>query len=118
MEAFAKVADRFKDWQLRLVGDGENEAKLKALANTLNLRNRVDFVGASKDVEAEYRQAHVFCMPSLWEGFPNAVAEAMAHGLPVIGFRICAGVNELIVPGENGIVVEEGVAAERLAGAF
>jgi glycosyltransferase involved in cell wall biosynthesis len=44
--------------------------------------------------------------PSLWEGFPNSVAEALASGIPVGGFDDCEGIRDLIIDGENGWLVE------------
>jgi len=70
---------------------------------------------ATPDVSAEYRAADLFCLPSRWEGFPNALAEAMAHGLPAVGFRHCAGVNELILPGHNGQLADGNDDADTLA---
>ena len=61
---------------------------------------------ATADMSDIYRRASLFCMPSQWEGFPNALAEAMAHGLPAVGYRGCAGVRDLIVHGENGLLAE------------
>ena len=49
-----------------------------------------------------YVQAHLFAIPSLWEGFPNALAEALSHGLPAVGFEDAAGVAELIRSGGGG----------------
>ena len=45
-------------------------------------------------------------MPSRWEGFPNVVAEALAHGLPVVGFELCSGIPELITNDISGIVAK------------
>jgi len=102
--AFAKLADRCPAWELIIVGDGERHERLRAEIEKHNLNARVRLLPATRSVFDLYRNASVFCMPSKWEGFPNALAEAMAHGLPVIGYAGCAGVRELIVHGENGLL--------------
>ncbi|HXV14426.1 MAG TPA: glycosyltransferase [Candidatus Krumholzibacteria bacterium] len=102
VRAFALLSPSFPEWQLRIVGDGEERAALQALSESLGVAARVSWPGAVRDVAVEYRAADLFCMPSRWEGFPNALAEAMAHGLPVVGFRHCAGMAELVIPGHNG----------------
>ncbi|HEY8618267.1 glycosyltransferase family 4 protein [Phenylobacterium sp.] len=102
IEAFAKIANAFPDWDLTLVGGGEDEAKLQALARSLQLSERVEFIGAVTNVEEWYLRSHIFCLSSRWEGFPNALAEAMAFGLPAVGLIECAGVNELIQDGVTG----------------
>ena len=66
------------------------------------LDGRVSMPGSVINVAAEYAAAHLFCLPSRWEGFPNALSEALAHGLPAIGFEGCAGIQDLINPGHNG----------------
>lgn len=109
VRAFACLATDFPDWRLRIVGDGEDHAKLERLVGELGIASRVDLAGPVRDVSAEYVAAHLFCLPSLWEGFPNALAEALTHGLPAVGFRGCSGVNELIRPGENGLLVDDDV---------
>ena len=53
-----------------------------------------------------FESSNIFCMPSKWEGFPNAVAEALAAGLPVVGYAECAGLNQLVVSGYNGVLAE------------
>jgi glycosyltransferase involved in cell wall biosynthesis len=102
VRAFAGLAGDFPDWQLRIVGDGEERKALQDLAAGLGIGPRVSLPGAARDVSTEYRAADLFCLPSRWEGFPNALAEAMAHGLPVVGYRDCAGMSELITPGQDG----------------
>lgn len=106
VRAFAAVAGRFPDWQLRIVGDGEERKALEELAEGLGVATRVALPGAVRDVSAEYRAADLFCLPSRWEGFPNALAEAMAHGLPVVGYRSCAGMSELVTPGRDGSLAD------------
>jgi glycosyltransferase involved in cell wall biosynthesis len=118
IEAFARIASRFPDWDLDLVGDGEDRVTLEALAASVVPPGRIRFAGAQSDVNQYYRSAQLFCLPSRWEGFPNALAEAMSFGLPAVGLAGCAGVNNLIEDGRTGLLVpvaEAGGLAEALA---
>lgn len=107
IDAFARIASQFPDWDLELVGDGEDRLALEAQAASSVPPGRVRFVGSQADVYNRYRTAQLFCLPSRWEGFPNALAEAMASGLPAVGLAGCAGVNELIQNGRTGILAPE-----------
>jgi len=93
-------------WQWRIVGDGPQVAYLRETLEREDLEDRVEFVGwaGAAALAAEYRRASLFIFPSRHEGMPNALLEAMASGLPVIASRI-AGNEELVVPGETGILV-------------
>ncbi|WP_333590727.1 glycosyltransferase [Brevundimonas sp.] len=102
--AFGRLADDFPDWDLVLVGDGEDRAEIEALAASAAPPGRIRLIGAQTDVARHYRDAQLFCLPARWEGFPNALAEAMAHGLPAVGFADCAGVNVLIQPDRTGLL--------------
>ena len=102
--AFGRLAQAFPDWDLALVGDGEDRAVIETLAASAAPPGRIRLAGAQTDVGRHYRDAQLFCLPARWEGFPNALAEAMAHGLPAVGFADCAGVNALIQPGRTGLL--------------
>jgi glycosyltransferase involved in cell wall biosynthesis len=104
IEAFAAIAGRYPEWYLEIVGEGEDRPALESLVDHLGLRGRVLMDGAVTDVKKVYRTADLFCLPSRWEGFPNTLAEAMAHGLPVVAFAGCAGMNELVASGRNGLL--------------
>lgn len=106
VRAFASLSQKHPAWRLRIVGDGEERAALADLIDQAGVRGRVELAAPVRHIAAEYAGADLFCLPSRWEGFPNALAEAMAHGLPAVGFGGCAGVNELIVPGENGLLAD------------
>ena len=105
VNAFAQIADKVPEWDLRIVGEGTLRAPLEAQILALGLANRVQLPGATRDVWQEYSSAQLFVMPSRYESFGLATAEALALGLPVVGFADCPGTNELVRPGENGVLV-------------
>jgi colanic acid/amylovoran biosynthesis glycosyltransferase len=105
--------------RLTLVGDGPVREQLERLASDLGIDGDVTFAGAvaSDRIHAYYAAADVFCLPSLAEGIPVVLMEAMATGLPVVATRI-AGIPELVREGECGLLVVPGrgdVLAEALA---
>lgn len=114
IEAFKDVSNEFSLWDLHIIGSGEAHYELIDLINSLELSNRVFLEGKKDDVPSWLSGANIFCLPSKWEGFPNALAEAMAHGLPCIGFKECAGVRDLIGNGHAGILAEQGALHEAL----
>ena len=103
--AFARIAADFPDWTLRIVGEGELRPRLAAQIETEGLENCVELAGMKRDVHAEYAAADLFVVPSRYESFGMAVAEALLHGLPAVGFSNCPGTNELIRDGDNGKLV-------------
>lgn len=107
IEVFAALAPRHPAWELVIVGNGEAQGRIAADIALHRLEARVRLMPpATADLTDIYRRASLFCMPSQWEGFPNALAEAMAHGLPAVGYRDCAGVRDLILHGENGLLAD------------
>ncbi len=93
-------------WELTIVGDGPQRAMLEKLAAGLEIGERVRFAGWLKGPElvAEYHRANLFTYASRHEGMPNALLEAMACGLPAVASDI-AGNEELVIPGETGLLV-------------
>ena len=108
IDAFALLAPQVPNWDLRIVGDGELRDTLAAQVAENDLSGRVSMPGSVKDVSAEYLGAHLLAMPSIYEGFGLVVAEALVHGLPVVGFADCDGISSLITNGVNGTLVEPG----------
>ena len=106
--AFAQLAPAFPSWQLRLVGDGPLRADLSRQVAALGLQSRVEMPGVTRQIDAEYQRATVFVLSSRYESFGLATAEAMSHGLPVVGFADCPGTNELIASGRTGLLVAPG----------
>jgi glycosyltransferase involved in cell wall biosynthesis len=93
-------------WGITIVGAGPLRAQLERMAAAL-APGRARFVGWSDDPSAYLRESHVLCMPSRYESFGYAAAEASAWGRPVVGSRI-DGLDEVVVPGRTGILVEPG----------
>jgi len=104
VECFKILSEDFPDWDLIIAGDGEELKILIKLVNYNKLNNRVTLLGPVEDVESLYLNADLFCLPSLWEGFPNSLAEALSYGLPSVGFSDSSGINELISDNHNGLL--------------
>lgn len=107
LEAFAKTKD--KSWKLKIAGsEGPETNRLNDQAKRLNISERVIFLGARKDIDFVYSYSSIFVLSSRSEGLPNALIEAMSHGLPCISFDINAGPSDVIEHEVNGILVEDG----------
>ena len=116
LEAFAQLKDKWRAAQLRIVGDGPEKANLINLARRLHIDDVVQFYGEQNDVHTFLKESYLFVLPSLSEGLPNALLEAMACGLPVIATRV-GGTVDIIRDEENGLLVEPG-DTRQLAGAL
>jgi len=105
IEAFARIADRHPNWTLRIAGDGEERGNLACLAESLGLTQRVDFCGWVDEPVAFLQEADLFVLSSRYEGFPNALLEAMACGLPVISTDCDSGPREIVRHEADGLLV-------------
>jgi glycosyltransferase involved in cell wall biosynthesis len=105
VQAFGRLAVDFPEWDLRIVGEGGERLRLENQIRELGLQARIALPGRTADIQREYLSAQIFAMPSLYESFGLATAEALAHGLPAIGFADCPGTNELILDQVNGLLV-------------
>lgn len=94
------------EWTLQLVGDGSLRKELEELVRTLHLEEKVKFLGIRKDVQELLSKSTIFALPSLWEGYPNSLLEAMSLGVPCISNNCNTGPSDLIVDGENGYLAD------------
>jgi glycosyltransferase involved in cell wall biosynthesis len=117
LQAFGRAARSDPEWSLTIVGDGPERGRLESLARTLRLQGRVSMPGRAADPVEHLAAAHAFVLPSRYEGFPNALLEAMACGLPVIAFDCPSGPGDIILHAHNGILVPPG-DVRRLAAAI
>jgi glycosyltransferase involved in cell wall biosynthesis len=108
IRAFSKIAVRFPDWKIIFAGNGEIELA-KKLSNSLEISNNVVFKGwiSGLEKEALFCSSSIFCLPSYAEGFPMAVLDAWAFGLPVITTPV-GGLPDVLLHGENSLVFQPG----------
>ena len=108
LKAASRVITQRADWHLALAGDGPDRSwLLEQIANEPRLRERTHWLGPCDNIPGLLKTANVLVHPSLWEGMPNAVLEAMAARLPVIGTAV-EGTEDLVIPGQTGWLVPPG----------
>ncbi len=105
IQAFAQIAERHPTWQLRILGDGPLRTSLEQQIEALGLTGRVELPGRCRDVLEQLSEAGLFVLSSRFEGFPNALVEAMACGRAVISTNCPSGPSDLIETGRNGVLV-------------
>lgn len=96
IRVFKELLKSYPDWYLVILGDGELEIELKELVEKLDINSNVFFLGNVENPFMYYKLAKLFVFPSLWEGFPNALVEAMISGLPVISSNCSSGPKEIL----------------------
>ena len=106
IKSFSLLADEFPKWHLRIVGDGPMFRDLKKLVKELGLESQISMPGFVKNIRSEYESAELFVIPSRFEAFGLVTAEAMSHGIPVVGFSDCPGTNDLIDSFESGVLID------------
>ena len=106
--AFRKVNDQHPGCTLTIIGEGPERGELELLRERLGLSGCVLLPGLVTTIEVFLRQASMFVLSSRFEGFPNALCEAMAYGLPVIATDCRSGPREIIRDGEDGLLVPPG----------
>lgn len=105
ISAFAKCSQKHPDWSLKIIGEGSKREQLALLVRELGIDGRVTLGKVIKHPGTAYLDADLFVLPSRHEGFPNALVEAMAYGLPVISSNCPGGPAEIIRDGIDGVLV-------------
>ena len=109
IQAFAKIADKFPEYQLHIYGEGDKRSELEALSQELELQKRVILKGNVPGLAKQIEDAALFVLSSDYEGMPNALMEAMAMGIPSISTDCpCGGPDFLIQNDENGVLIPVG----------
>jgi|APCry1669188970_1035186.scaffolds.fasta_scaffold16063_2 GalNAc-alpha-(1->4)-GalNAc-alpha-(1->3)-diNAcBac-PP-undecaprenol alpha-1,4-N-acetyl-D-galactosaminyltransferase len=108
IEAFGRVADMHPSWSLEIWGEGPERGSLQKTINELNLGQKVRLCGVTDDVYQVLETGDLFALTSETEGFPMALCEAMACGLPVISMDCPSGPRQIVRSGVDGVLTPNG----------
>lgn len=111
IRAFAGLESAHPSWDLVILGEGPQRWELEREVKALGLRDRVFLPGRVGNLADWYAAAALFALSSEFEGFPNALLEAMAHGVPAVSYDCDTGPAEIIRDGIDGILVRPGERA-------
>ena len=108
LEAFSRLARHHEDWTLVIYGEGPERAALEGRIAELGLAGRVELPGWVSDIRERMWESGIFVLSSRFEGFPNALCEAMSCGLPVVSFDCPGGPAEIVRHDMDGFLVPPG----------
>jgi glycosyltransferase involved in cell wall biosynthesis len=105
IKSFAAVASKHPNWRLVIYGEGPDRAALERLRAESGYVDRIELPGLTKDPARALGKASLFVLPSRFEGYPNALLEALAQGLPVLATSCPGGTAEILANGVHGMLV-------------
>ena len=106
IQAMRKVIEKHRDWQLNIWGIGDLREELQKQIDAYGLQQYIFLKGFTRDIVSEYAKSSFFVLSSRYEGFPLALIEALALGIPSVAFDCPSGCAELLADG-GGILVEK-----------
>lgn len=115
VKAFSIIAPEHPGTKLRIFGHGPDAQKLTDLARECGIEDRFEIIAGNENAIWEVAKSRVFVLSSTFEGFPNALLEAMACGVPCVASDCDYGPRNLIRDGENGLLVPVGGVKELAA---
>ena len=101
---FYKLSDKYPKFELVIIGEGEDELKLKKLAKKLNIEKKIHFLGYQKNIFKYLKDAECFILTSLWEDPGFVIVEAALSNIPIISSNCPNGPEEIIE--KNGYLFE------------
>lgn len=108
IQSFVRVHEAFPNVSLEIYGEGPERAALEQIISSQKANDYIRLMGAHSDLHACIYDAALFVMSSNYEGFPNALAEAMSLGLPVVSTDFATGIAKALIGPKNGRVVPVG----------
>jgi glycosyltransferase involved in cell wall biosynthesis len=105
IKSFAAVAGKHQNWHLVIYGEGPDRPLLEGARAESGCADRISLPGLTRDAAEALGKASLFVLPSRFEGYPNALLEALAQGLPVLATNCPGGTAEILANGAHGILV-------------
>ena len=105
--AWAKIKSLHPDWKLQFIGANDDNY-ICDLAKSCGLKNQVDFLGWTDDIDKVLRTKSIYVLSSRREGFPCSLLEAMSQGCSCVAFNCKTGPNEIITNGKSGLLARNG----------
>jgi glycosyltransferase involved in cell wall biosynthesis len=112
LQAFSEVIEAHPNWTLVILGEGSLRPVLEDHVNSLGIEDRVRLPGAVGNVAEWYEAADIYVLTSRFEGFPNTLLEALAHGVPAIAVDCETGPKEILRHEVDGLLVPNGDVAD------
>jgi glycosyltransferase involved in cell wall biosynthesis len=107
IDAYAPIAARHPDWELRIYGGGPQKAMLERKIAHAGVGEQIKLMGSTRELGPALAAGSVFVLSSRWEGFGLVIVEAMSRGLPVVSFDCPRGPSDIIREGVDGVLVPE-----------
>lgn len=107
LKIWSKLPSYLGDWELNIIGDGEDGDRLRTLIRDFNLKN-VHLIATTATIEHYYQEASLYLMTSRWEGLPMVLIEAQSYGLPIISYDCLTGPRDIVCNASNGYLIEDG----------
>ncbi|AMG74734.1 glycosyltransferase [Sphingopyxis granuli] len=115
VDAFAAAAGSLPGWKLVMLGDGPLRDRIRSELPARGLESRILLPGFAGNLRQWYERADIYAMTSSYEGFPNSLLEAMAHGTASVVFDVKTGPAQLSDAGQRAILLPDNRHVERLA---
>lgn len=107
LSSVALRKNELEGWKIKIYGHGTLQKKISDLISQLQLQDTVFLCGVTHDIESIMRDAQIYVLPSLYEGFPNTLAEAVSNRVPSIAFKDVSGTEDLIFHRYNGLLIDQ-----------
>lgn len=99
------IKSKLPDWKIKIYGEGEEHSRLLTIIKENNLKDYVEILKPTQDIQSVYANSSVYLLPSRFEGLPMVLLESQATGLPAVCFNCKEGPADVIVDGVNGSLI-------------
>lgn len=107
IDIWSEVCKQNNDWQLKIIGDGEEKRNIQKQIKNYGIEDRVRLLPPTNEIEKEYLTSSILVLTSRYEGLPMILIEAQSFGLPIVAYTCKCGPKDVISDGKDGFLVDE-----------